>query len=218
MSEQQTIAFEPLKIDLKIDLEGEAKKKTARAKKASDDKIATTTVTEADWEKVLSMKTSTTDQARLVEVHDAWRRGEILPQTKFSKTEAMRMYKRFAIEQRAGKLAAMVANTPANYILVQDEAALKSLCGYLGNEPIVAVDTETTGLETFGADVLVGMSLTLPKANLHFTFHYDTTKAPITRCRRDRPVETLLGRPEYRQGIVQRQVRYSRSYQRRNST
>ena len=55
---------------------------------------------------------------------------------------------------------------PSNYFLVQDNAELTKLCGELAKEEIVAVDTETTGVDVY-TDVIVGISLTLPSIDKH---------------------------------------------------
>jgi DNA polymerase I len=139
----------------------------AAAKKKAD---ATETIDEA-WARILAMKNSEADQARLIEVKAAMKRGAIgrTPQEavkKFSKAEALRLYKILAESQREAKLAELVKNTPENYRLITTERQLESLVKALKNEPIIAVDTETTGVDVY-TDVIVGISFTLPKADKH---------------------------------------------------
>ncbi len=157
-----------LNINLKINIQEDNKVKKARAKAAAANKKAAEEVTESHWEKVLSMKNSKPDQVRLIEVRDAWRAGALKPQGKFSKAEALRMYKRLAESQREEKLTKMVENTPTNYVLIQNELEFHRMLKYLDNEPIIALDTETTGVDTFGDDEIVGLSLTLPNVDLHY--------------------------------------------------
>lgn len=160
--------IEGLTINLGEAPAAEAKKKTARAKVAKKTKEVSLDVTEEDWERVLCMKNSAPDLVKLKDVRESWRTGDTLPQAKFSKTEALRMWKRFSIVRREQTLIDMVANTPKNYVLIQDEAALDTMVGLMEKEEIIAVDTETTGLDLFGVDHLVGLSVTLPVSNLHY--------------------------------------------------
>lgn len=139
----------------------------AAAKRKAD---ATETVAEA-WARILAMKNSATDQARLIEVKAGMDAGLIgrepaSASKRFSKAEALRMYKELAESQREQKLADLVANTPANYHLITTERQFQSLLSELATEPIIAVDTETTGIDVYG-DVIVGISLTLPTIEKH---------------------------------------------------
>jgi len=167
MSKVQT-SIENLKINLGEAPAAAAEKKTTRAKQAKEIKETSLNVTEADWERVLLMKNSNPDMVKIRDVRESWRSGDTLPQAKFSKTEALRMWKRFSIERREQTLIDMVANTPKNYTLIQDEAALDTMVELMEKEPIISVDTETTGLDLFGIDHLVGLSVTLPVADLHY--------------------------------------------------
>jgi DNA polymerase-1 len=54
-----------------------------------------------------------------------------------------------------------VEKTPSNYELITSERQFERLLTELANEPIIAVDTETTGVDVY-TDVIVGMSFTLP--------------------------------------------------------
>jgi DNA polymerase-1 len=85
---------------------------------------------------------------------------------RFSKAEALRLYKQLAESQREAKLAELVAKTPSNYELITTERQFERLLTELAAEPIIAVDTETTGLDIY-EDVIVGISLTLPSIDKH---------------------------------------------------
>ncbi|WP_426043224.1 hypothetical protein [Bacillus pumilus] len=85
---------------------------------------------------------------------------------KFSKAEALRLWKTVQAQNREEKLRKMVEETPDNYELITTEHKLATLLDDLGNEKIIAVDTETTGVDVY-TDVIVGISLTLPQAGRH---------------------------------------------------
>ncbi|MGM0836009.1 MAG: DNA polymerase [Bacillota bacterium] len=144
---------------------------TARVKAAADKrKQATETMAEA-WARILAMKNSESDRQRLTEVRVAMESGAIGRNPadiakRFSKAEALRMYKELAESQREQKLADLVANTPANYRLITTERQFGELLEDLQGEDIIALDTETTGLDVY-IDVIVGVSITLPKADYH---------------------------------------------------
>lgn len=145
---------------------GEALTKAA-AKKAS----AIETMDEA-WVRILSMKNSETDSAKLNAVKNAMADGKLGrdPATigkRYSKAEALRLYSELAEQEREGKLADMVANTPDNYVLVTTVAKLTEVIDQCRREPIIAVDTETTGLDIY-VDVIVGISITTPTTDTHY--------------------------------------------------
>jgi DNA polymerase-1 len=149
----------------------EGKAATARVKAAADKrKEVTETMAEA-WARILAMKNSESDRQRLMEVRAAMESGAIGRNPadvskRFSKAEALRMHKELAESQREQKLADLVANTPSNYRLITTERQFGELLGDLAQETIIAVDTETTGVDYF-ADVIVGLSFTLPRKDYH---------------------------------------------------
>lgn len=164
MGKSPVINFQ-LEIDLKND-DMEAKKE--RARKVAKVKEQSLNVTEDDWKEVFGRKNTKADTRRLKEVYKAWKAGKILPNGKFSKAEALRMWKRLSEMQREQKLKDLVTYTPDNYILIQNEIAFQRMVSHLEGEPIFALDTETTGLDMFGDDELVGISLTLPEVDYHY--------------------------------------------------
>jgi DNA polymerase-1 len=144
---------------------------SARVKAAAERKASTIETIAEAWTRVLAMKNSESDQAKLLEVRKAMAEGTVgrSPSDvakKFSKAEALRLYKVLAESQREQKLADLVANTPTNYHLITNERQFEELLGEIESEPIIAVDTETTGLDVY-ADVIVGISLTLPTIDKH---------------------------------------------------
>ncbi|CAH0303866.1 DNA polymerase I [Priestia megaterium] len=142
-----------------------------RVKQASERKAAANETIDEAWQRILSMKTSDSDQAKLLEVKQAMASGKVGRNPadvskRFSKAEALRIFKDLAESQREEKLAELVAKTPSNYRLINTEESFAKLLADLANEEMIAVDTETTGLDVY-VDVIVGVSLTLPKADYH---------------------------------------------------
>ncbi|WP_341479143.1 DNA polymerase [Heliobacterium chlorum] len=85
---------------------------------------------------------------------------------KFTKAHALRLWRELQEKRKQAILTEMVVNTPGNYRLIQTEAQLERLVDDLKGESVIAFDTETTGLDVYN-DVIVGMSITLPKADYH---------------------------------------------------
>ncbi|MEI2356095.1 DNA polymerase [Mesobacillus zeae] len=156
------------KLTLNIKTDTGAAERLAGAVKKK--KAATETVEDA-WSRILAMNNSEQDQRRLIEVKNGMDAGLIgrVPASvskRFSKAEALRLYKQLAESQREQKLADLVAKTPGNYELITSERQFERLLTELANEPIIAVDTETTGVDVY-TDVIVGMSFSLPQADKH---------------------------------------------------
>lgn len=123
------------------------------------------------WQRILAMNNSDTDRERLLAVKSAMEDGLIgrAPSSagkRFSKAEALRLYAELAEMKKAATLREMVANTPSNYRLITSAAELSEIVRLLRNETMTAVDTETTGVDVY-TDVIVGISITLPAADLH---------------------------------------------------
>lgn len=92
---------------------------------------------------------------------------------KFSKTHALGLYAVLVEQQKEATIKEMIENKPDNYHLVDNTVSLFDMCQKLNDEEIIALDTETTGVEH--KDVTVGMSLTLPKADQHYYIPYRHT-------------------------------------------
>ncbi|MFP3684269.1 DNA polymerase [Bacillus sp. SIMBA_026] len=132
---------------------------------------------EESWRKIFAMKLSDADRKRVTEVKAAMDAGKLArdpadcvnkagnPKA-FSKAEALRLWKTLQEAQREETLRQMVENTPDNYELITTEERFQALIKALNNETIIAVDTETTGVDVY-TDVIVGLSLTLPYSDWH---------------------------------------------------
>jgi DNA polymerase I len=142
-----------------------------RVKAAAKRKQAATETLDEAWQRIFAMKNTPADIERLREVKRAMDAGVIgrHPQDapkRFSKAEALRLWRELAERQREQKIRELVEKTPANYRLITNEASFLALLDALEHEPIIAVDTETTGVDVY-EDKIVGVSLTLPRADLH---------------------------------------------------
>lgn len=168
-----------LEIKLNAQVGGNDSASKALAQAAQRKKDATETIEDA-WERILKQKNTDADLRKLREVKRAMDAGLIGREEKsankrFSKAEAIRLYAVLAEQQREGKLAELVANTPSNYVLITNEQALRQVVANALKEPIIAVDTETTGLDVY-VDVIVGVSLTLPTQDKHYYIPFEPTQ------------------------------------------
>ena len=173
-----------LNMNLNLDTEREAKAE-ARVKEAKKKKALAKY--EPTWEEVwvtgytthtgsvkkgiFQTKISDTDRPRLVAVKEAIESGELQTGveslSKFTKTKALGLWAVLKELRRESMIKQMVEEKPENYHLITDMKNFLELMSLIINEEVIAVDTETTGVEVFGKDVVVGISLTLPKADYH---------------------------------------------------
>lgn len=130
-----------------------------------------TTHTGSTKKGILQSKLTETDRHRLMEVKSAIESNEIGTGVEslrnFTKTKALALYKDLKEVRRDQIIADMVANMPENYHLIDTLGKLDTVLELLQHEELIALDTETTGVEVFGADHIVGLSMSLPKADYH---------------------------------------------------
>ncbi|MDM0495337.1 DNA polymerase [Clostridium perfringens] len=174
-----------LNLNLKLDSEKEAKaearvkeaklkKKLAKYEPTWDEVWVTgyKTHTGSIKKGIFQTKLSETDKERLLAVKEAIEKGEVDAGvdslSKFTKTKALGLWAVVKEARRENIIKQMVAEKPDNYILVTNYWELRDMMQCLEGEELIAVDTETTGVEVFGVDHIVGVSLTLPKANKHY--------------------------------------------------
>jgi DNA polymerase-1 len=130
---------------------------TQRVKEAVERKaLATETMAEA-WARILAMKNSESDQARLIEVKTAMDSGLTgrEPESvakKFSKAEALRIYKQLAEARREDNLRKLVAATPSNYVLVNTLEKLRNMANDISTSELIALDCETFGEDNGALD------------------------------------------------------------------
>ncbi len=128
---------------------------------------------EEAWEKIRGMKNSDADKAKLGEVFKALQDGKVGREIgcegkSFSKAEALRIWVHLQEITRQEKLDKLVEETPDYYSLVLLVSELDIMKETLIKEVIISVDTETTGLNLYGKDIIVGVSFTAPVANQHY--------------------------------------------------
>jgi DNA polymerase-1 len=156
-----------MKMSMNTDADRIALRRETRAK-VSD-------VTADDWQRIFAMKLTDADREKLAAVRSAIDSGKLSRHAedrytktgrskRISKAECLRLYAELAELEREDKLHEMVANTPNNYELITTYERFETLIDSLASEPIIAIDTETTGLDVY-ADHIVGISLTSPNAN-----------------------------------------------------
>ena len=143
--------------------------------KATQSRQALNETIDEAWVRILSQKNSDADRRKLQVVKKAMENGEIGREPvaddkkpkRFSKAEALRLYSQLVAMQRDKKLDDIVKNMPGNYLLVTNIGQLKKIVMQIfESEPSIALDTETTGLDVY-VDVIIGVSITLPNADLH---------------------------------------------------
>jgi len=121
---------------------------------------------------ILQTKISDTDRKRLLEVKHAVETGELGTNVedlrKFSKSHALGLFKILNESRKERYIAEMIAHKPDNYILVDNEEEFFDMIAYIemNEETKIGLDTETTGVEH--QDRIVGISMTLPKTDLHY--------------------------------------------------
>lgn len=157
-----------LTINLKVNIQEETEAKKKRAKKAAAKKQVEPI--EESWKRIFNMKNTPADLEKLVEVKRALDLGEIPREDtskRFSKAEALRLWALLREAQREHKIQELIKKTPENYRLVQTTEQFLEMLALLNREELIGLDTETTGVDVY-LDDLVGVSLTLPKADIHF--------------------------------------------------
>lgn len=170
-----------LNIQLSLRSKTESTKATERVKAAGNRKKAATETIEEAWARILAMKNSDADQARLIEIKAAMAEGLIgrdpsAAAKRFSKAEALRLWRELAERQREDTLRRMVEETPANYWLITDKARLNEFLALLAHEEEIVFDVETTGVDIH-KDYIVGHVITAVKADVHayIPTKHDTT-------------------------------------------
>lgn len=124
------------------------------------------------WKEIVAKKNSASDLEKLREVYKAMKEGRIgreegKENRTLTKAEALRQWRVLQEQEKGAKLEAMANNTPSNYILVQTIEQLEEMERVLHGEHIIAVDTETTGVDVY-VDKMVGMSFTAPSQKLNY--------------------------------------------------
>lgn len=116
-------------------------------------------------------KNSDADKEKIKAVYDALKTNVLgldgINTKDISKTTVINvLYPRLVAIKKDEMIKHLVDTAPANYHNVTDMEELSYMVNCMVNEDAIAVDTETTGVKH--EDVIVGYSITCPKADQHF--------------------------------------------------
>ena len=137
--------------------------------KASSKKKANMETLDEAWERIMAMKNSDTDNARIAEVRRAYNAGTIgrdSPDKRFSKAEALRMWRKLDEIKQAERLHKMVEDMPDTYWLITDKERLDEFMTLVNDESEIVFDVETTGTDVY-SDYIVGHVISAVKAGIH---------------------------------------------------
>ena len=169
-----------LKINLQQDTQKEDRVKAAKAKKKEAgycptiEEVFITGWTNARGTKKVAIKdrkNSDADKEKIKAVYDALKNNVLgldgINTKDISKTTVINvLYPRLVAIKKEEMIRHLVENAPTNYHNVTDMAELSYMVNCMAAEEVIAVDTETTGVTH--DDVIVGYSITCPKADQHF--------------------------------------------------
>ena len=169
-----------LKINLQQDTQKEDRVKAAKAKKKEAgycptiEEVFITGWTNARGTKKVAIKdrkNSDADKEKIKAVYDALKNNVLgldgINTKDISKTTVINvLYPRLVAIKKEEMIRHLVENAPTNYHNVTDMAELSYMINCMATEEVIAVDTETTGVTH--DDVIVGYSITCPKADQHF--------------------------------------------------
>lgn len=137
--------------------------KAATKKKASIETI------EDAWIRIFAMKNTEPVVKKLHTVKramEAGKVGRIKPSGRFSKSEALEIWRVLDAEIQAQRLRDMVDNMPDNYELITTKPAFERFIKLLESEEEIVFDVETTGTDVW-EDHIVGHVISAVKANIH---------------------------------------------------
>lgn len=124
-------------------------------------------------------KNSDADKEKIKAVYDALKNNVLgldgINTKDISKTTVINvLYPRLIAIKKDEMIKHLVDTAPANYHNVTDMAELSYMVNCMASEEAIAVDTETTGVKH--DDVIVGYSISCPKADQHFyvPFRHET--------------------------------------------
>src|SRR5699024_4549081 len=149
-----------------------AENKSESLSKAAVKKRANTETMDEAWARIFSMKNSDADACRLREVRQAMDTGKIGREAestgkRFSKAEALRLWRVLDGKKAEERLRSMVDNTPDNYVLITDEEAFDEAITLLAWEDEIVFDVESTGVDVW-ADEIVGHVLSATSIDMHY--------------------------------------------------
>jgi DNA polymerase I len=123
---------------------------------------------------IFQTKIAPKDKERLLEVKSAIEAGELGTEVeslkKFSKAHALNLYKKLMEMRKEAIIEKYINEMPDNYLLINTPEALDKVIEMLSNEGLIALDTETTGVEW--VDRTVGISMSFPTYDYHVYIPY----------------------------------------------
>lgn len=169
-----------LKINLQQDKQKEDRVKAAKAKKKEAgycptiEEVFITGWTNARGTKKVAIKdrkNSDADKEKIKAVYDALKNSVLgldgINTKDISKTTVINvLYPKLVAIKKEEMIRHLIENAPTNYHNVTDMTELSYMINCLVSEEVIAVDTEGTGVTH--DDVIVGYSVTCPKADQHF--------------------------------------------------
>ena len=177
-----------LNLNLEQETNKESRVKAARQKKADASYCPTLSevfiegwITKTGKRKkpIRELKNSDADKKKITDVYEALNNNVLgldgISTKDISKTTVVNvLYPRLVAIKKDEMIRHLINNAPENYHCVTDMAELSCMLNCLVSEEILAVDTETTGVTH--DDVIVGYSISCPKADQHFyvPFRHET--------------------------------------------
>ena len=187
-----------LNLNLEQETNKESRVKAARQKKADASYCPTLSevfiegwITKTGKRKkpIRELKNSDADKKKITDVYEALNNNVLgldgISTKDISKTTVVNvLYPRLVAIKKDEMIRHLIDTAPENYHCVTDMAELSYMLNCMVSEEIIAVDTETTGVTH--DDVIVGYSISCPKADQHFyvPFRHETGERmlPVDVC------------------------------------
>lgn len=158
-------------LNLRLNIRSPLAKSEGLAKAAQTKRRNIETMPEA-WARIFGMKNSALDRRRLEEVKQAMENGEIGREEgaagkRFSKAEALRLWRVLDEKKAEERLRKMVEETPDNYRLITDKPEFERMLSELLSEELIVFDVESTGVDVW-SDKIVGHVLSATSTDMHY--------------------------------------------------
>ena len=157
---------------MRLNIRNPSDKETNALSQAAAKKRDSLETIEEAWTRILSMKNSEADKRRLNEVKQAMSDGIIgrEPESaskRFSKAEALRLWRKLDEINAKKRLQDMVDNTPDNYRLILDKRSFMDMFYEIAVEELIVFDVESTGVDVW-SDRIVGHVLSATSTDMHY--------------------------------------------------
>jgi len=157
---------------MRLNIRNPSDKETNALSQAAAKKRDSLETIEEAWTRILSMKNSEADKRRLNEVKQAMSDGIIgrEPESaskRFSKAEALRLWRKLDEINAKKRLQDMVDNTPDNYRLILDKRSFMDMFYEIAVEELIVFDVESTGVDVW-SDRIVGHVLSATSTDTHY--------------------------------------------------